>query len=161
MRLALALCLVVSFAGSAIAQERQPTLQATHGSWEFYCNLNAVGQQDCFLFQAASNPGETERVMTAFVAKPAGEEPLLRLTVPLGVFLPAGLNMQVDGFDLGTVSYVACFSNGCMTQINLDHDLADRMKAGIQATVTIGDPFGQIAQIPLSLSGFTAGWNSF
>ncbi len=46
-----------------------------------------------------------ERVMTVIAASPAGAEPLLRITVPLGVLLPNGLNMTIDGIDLGTVGF--------------------------------------------------------
>jgi invasion protein IalB len=98
--------------------------------------------------------------MTVIAANPAAAEPLLRITVPLGALLPNGLNMTVDGIDLGTVGFLTCFMDGCMTQVTLTADVLGNMKAGNQALITIYDTVGQPASLPLSLSGFTAAWGA-
>ncbi len=143
----------------AVAQELADTLRETHGDWQIHCTTGQVGAQECFMFQAVDMQANGERVMTAVAAKPTGVEPLLRITVPLGIFLPNGLNMVVDQEDLGTIGFLTCFVDGCMTQVTLTDDVVGSMKAGNQAMITIYDTVGQPATLPLSLTGFTAAWN--
>jgi len=163
MRLAfvsLALAIVILAGGRVAAQQVTDTLRATHGDWEIHCGPGPTGIEECFMFQAVTPTGSLERVMTAVVAKPVGEAPLLRITVPLGVLLPAGVHVRVDQNDLGTVGYLACFPDGCMTQIDLTDDVVASLKAGITGVVSIQDTFGQPAELPLSLTGFTAAFDS-
>ena len=162
MRFAALTLFAASFLASfpAAAQEFADTLRETHGDWQVHCATDPAGLQECFIFQAVDMQANGERVMTAVAAKPAGAEPLLRLTVPLGVLLPNGLNMAVDQVDLGTVGFLTCFVDGCMTQVTLTPDVLSSLKAGNQATVTIYDTVGQPAGLPLSLSGFTAAWDA-
>lgn len=166
MRLVARLIVVVGILGGfpALAQEMTDTLtdtqRETHGDWQKHCALDAMGLEECFLFQPVDMQANGERVMTVIAASPAATEPLLRITVPLGVLLPNGLNMTIDGIDLGTVGFLTCFVDGCMTQVTLTADVLGSMKAGSQASITIYDTVGQPASLPLSLSGFTAGWGS-
>lgn len=162
MRLLAGLIVVAGFLGasSASAQESPDTLRETHGDWQKHCALDAMGLEECFLFQAVDMQANGERVMTVIAASPPSAEPLLRITVPLGVLLPNGLNMTIDGDDLGTVGFLTCFVDGCMTQVTLTADVLSSMKAGNAASITIYDTVGQPASLPLSLSGFTAGWGS-
>ncbi|MGY8997286.1 MAG: invasion associated locus B family protein [Alphaproteobacteria bacterium] len=162
MRLVAGLIFVAGFLGSfsASAQEAPDTLRETHGDWQKHCALDATGLEECFLFQAVDEQANGERVMTVIAANPAAAEPLLRITVPLGALLPNGLNMTVDGIDLGTVGFLTCFMDGCMTQVTLTADVLGNMKAGNQALITIYDTVGQPASLPLSLSGFTAAWGA-
>ena len=160
MRLAFFLgFLVVLFAAPVRAQQAPDTLRATHGDWQVHCGANAGAVEECFMFQAV-DAAAGERVMTAIVVKPVGEMPLLRITVPLGVLLPGGLNVSVDGQELGTVGYLSCFADGCMTQVNMTPEITKQLKAGVQSVVTIQDTYGQPLSLPFSLTGFTAAWNA-
>ena len=164
MRLAVLLCcfgLVMFAVRPLLAQDPPQTLRETHGDWEVHCGIGQTGVEECFMFQAVNMQGSLERVMTAVVAKPIGEQPLLRLTVPLGVLLPNGLNMTVDQVDMGTVGYLTCFADGCMTQVDMTPDVVSSLKGGFQGMITVTDTFGQPAQLPLSLTGFTAAYDSF
>jgi invasion protein IalB len=162
MRLVAGLIFMAGFLGSfsASAQDSSETLRETHGDWQKHCALDSMGLDECFLFQAVDEQTTGDRVMTVIAASPVAAEPLLRVTVPLGVLLPNGLNMAVDGIDLGTVGFLTCFMDGCMTQVTLTPDVLSNMKAGNLASITIYDTVGQAATLPLSLSGFTAAWDA-
>tara|TARA_B100000676_G_scaffold313469_1_gene395164 strand:- start:6125 stop:6619 length:495 start_codon:yes stop_codon:yes gene_type:complete len=164
MRFVVFLCclgLAVFTARPLWAQDPSQTLRETHGDWEVHCGIGPSGAEECFMFQAVNMQSSLERVMSAVVAKPPGEDPLLRLTVPLGVLLPNGLNLAIDQVDMGTVGYLTCFADGCMTQVDMTADVVASLKGGNQGVVTVVDTFGQPAQLPLSLTGFTAAYDSF
>ena len=48
---------------------------------------------------------------------------LLRVLAPLGVLLPNGLGLNVDGKDMGRVAFVRCLPNGCVAEVVLDDAL--------------------------------------
>ncbi len=79
-------------------------------------------------------------------------------TVPLGVFLPAGLRLKVDGHDdTKRLPYQFCNRDGCRAGFVLDEPWFGLFKGGLKATVTVRMPGGKDVTVPLSLKGFTKG----
>ncbi len=66
------------------------------------------------------------------------------------------MTLSVVGTDVGTVGFINCLPDGCMTQVGLTTDVLDMMKAGNQAQVTVYEQTEQPIQLPVSLTGFTA-----
>ena len=162
-RPALALIAVLLATGVARAQESgafaEPTLRATHGDWQVLCVLNENLLEECFIGQALDDQTSGQRAMTAMVMKAPDGTVALRLTVPLGVLIPAGLDLTVDGTSVGEVGFVACFPDGCMTQVGMSEEVLAALRAGTQGLVTVRDFDNQPIELPLSLSGFTAALN--
>jgi invasion protein IalB len=162
-RFALALISLLAFSGVARAQESgafaEPSLRATHGDWQVLCVLNENLLEECFIGQALDDQTSGQRAMTAMVMKAPDSSVALRITVPLGVLIPAGLNLTIDGNSVGDVGFVACFPDGCMTQVGMSDEVLGSLKAGSQATVTVHDFDNQPISLPLSLNGFTAAFN--
>ena len=64
--------------------------------------------------------------LSVIVLKTADQQArLLRVLAPLGVLLPNGLGLNIDGQDMGRVAFVRCLPNGCVAEVVLDDD-ADR-----------------------------------
>lgn len=139
----------------------EPELKATHGDWQIYCNTDDLGAQQCFMGQALDEETSGRRALTAMVLKAPDGSVALRMTVPLGVLIPAGVNLTIDAADIGDVGYVACFPDGCMTQVGLSPEVLAQLKGGVEAVVTVQDFDGQPIALPLSLSGFTAAFDAF
>lgn len=162
-RFALAVFSLLAFVGAAQAQEAgafaEPSLRATHGDWQVLCVLNENLLEECFIGQALDDQTSGQRAMTAMVMKAPDGSVALRITVPLGVLIPAGLNLTIDGNSVGDVGFVACFPDGCMTQVGMSDEVLGALKAGVQATVTVHDFDNQPIALPLSLSGFTAAFD--
>jgi len=150
--------------GIARAQESanfaEPTVRSTHGDWQILCVLNENLLEECFAGQALDDQTSGQRAMTAMVMKAPDGSVALRITVPLGVLIPAGLNLAVDGVNVGEVGFVACFPDGCMTQVGMSDEVLGQLKGGSQATVTVRDFDNQAISLPLSLTGFTAAFGA-
>lgn len=89
---------------------------------------------------------------------PDKKQPVAVITLPLGVFLPPGIELQIDGKGkVGRLPINTCLPSGCQAGVQLDDNFVSRMKKGNKMTITFGNPQGQGVAAPISLSGFTAG----
>lgn len=161
-RFALVVFSLLLATGAAQAQEAtnlgEPSLRATHGDWQVLCVLNDNLLEECFLGQALDDQTSGKRAMTVMVMKAPDQSTALRITVPLGVLIPAGLNLTVDGNNVGDVGFVACFPDGCMTQVGMSDEVLNALKTGTAAVVTVHDFDNKPIELPLSLTGFTAAY---
>jgi invasion protein IalB len=135
--------------------------KATHGDWKVMCDEGQTSGAGCFMVQTVDMQETGKRVLAAAILKSPEGNAVLRVTVPLGVLLPKGMALAVDSKPLGEVGFVACFPEGCMTQVQLKPEIVDALKAGQSAAVTIYDMDSKPADIPLSLTGFTAAYGDF
>jgi invasion protein IalB len=147
--------LLMATAGWAVAQ--QITVKATHGDWQIQCPENVSDTNPCAMVQELINE-QDRRILSAIILHPAGAEPFLRIIVPLGVLLPGGMTLKIDAADVGTVGFINCLPDGCMTQVGLTADVLEQLKQGNQATVVIYEQTDKPIQLPLSLAGFTAAY---
>jgi len=81
---------------------------------------------------------------------------ILRVFAPLGILLPPGLGLQVDGEKVGHVPFVRCHVVGCFAQVTLTDDLVSRFKEGETAWFIVFQSQEEGIGIPISLSGFTS-----
>ena len=54
---------------------------------------------------------------------------ILRVLAPLGVLLPNGLGLNVDGKDIGRAYFVRCFEDGCYAEVILEDELLKTLRA--------------------------------
>jgi invasion protein IalB len=80
--------------------------------------------------------------------------------VPLGVLLPGGLGLRIDDTDVGVTGYARCLPNGCVAEVALSDDLLGRLKKGNKATFVIFQTPDLAIGIPISLSGFSKGFDA-
>lgn len=166
---AILLCAILA-TGSAVAQSATgaapapaSTLRETHGSWEVWC----YGNDDCIMTQLHRRTTETaDAVFT--VIKPEGLrddagqpiEALAEIVVPLGVFLPGALGLQVDGNEPRAVPFERCIPDGCVVRAPIAADMLAQMRAGSTAHLIVSPSPDERVRLPISLSGFTAAFNS-
>lgn len=134
------------------------------GDWFRRCQKNpADGRKLCVLLQEASSKkadkDKPQRIMSTVVGKFGTERRLgLLFTLPLGVRLPAGLVLKVDGSDdISRIPYQFCNRNGCRAAFLFDDKWLARFKAGLKASVTVRTQAGKEVTVPVSLKGFTKG----
>ncbi len=170
MRLALVALLGVLLPLSAVAQSTQPTspppsptLKATHGQWEVQC----YGPDDCIMVQLHKRTAETaDAVFTIFRPKGLTDnagQPILALAeivVPLGVFLPGALGLQVDQNEPRAVPFERCIPDGCVVRAPIAPAMLEQMKVGGTAHIILSPSPEDRVRLPISLSGFTAAFDS-
>ena len=153
---------------AAFAQQgAQPgsTLKATHGAWEIRCDVNAP--ENCILTQVGNRADGQPALRVALRSTPGAKGPngvdiaaVIQIDAPLGVFLPAGVEVKIDGAEIGRAAFQVCDSRACIASEPVPADFIDKMKKGNAATMTIMALNGEKAEIAISLSGFTKGFNS-
>lgn len=155
----------LTFGSPAAAQEQNSTLKATHGSWEVRC---ATQKPDaCGMIQMGKN-GEGQPVLQVTIRKTPGlkgpqDVPIdafVEVVAPIGVLLPAGVGISIDGRDIGRGIFQVCNPQACLVSEPVQNDFIDQMKKGNSATMRIVNAGGQATDINISLSGFTKAYNS-
>ncbi len=161
---------VAALAGIALgtlAQAQLPALaqgevRSAHGDWQMRCDTppGATGEQ-CALIQNVTAADRENVGLSVIILKTADQQArILRVLAPLGVLLPSGLGLRVDNADIGRAGFVRCLPNGCIAEVILEDDLLSKLQSGAQATFIIFQTPEEGIGIPISLNGFSAGFNA-
>jgi invasion protein IalB len=139
----------------------QGTVRSVHNDWQIRCETppGAPGEQ-CALIQSVTAEDRPNVGLTVIVLKTADQKSrLLRVLVPLGVLLPKGLGLRIDQTDIGSAGFVRCLPNGCVAEVIMDEKLIGQLKAGKQALFLIYQTPEEGIGVPVSLAGFSAGFD--
>ena len=153
MRMGLALGL------SATAQA-QGVVKAQYGDWQMSCDTPpGASFEQCAIIQNVTAEDQPNVGLSVIVLKTADQQArLLRVLAPLGVLLPNGLGLNVDGKDIGRVAFVRCLPNGCVAEVVLDDDLLKTLSDGETAIFVVFKTPEEGVGIPVSLNGFGEGF---
>lgn len=151
----LAVAVTVAAAGPAAAQPQQGQ---KFGDWTVGCEQVESGQL-CNISQSIRNKENNQPVVVAIARPPQGEAQFL-VRVPLGVILTEGLAIKVDDGPGARIPYIQCLPNGCQTIVPVEAETITRMKSGNILGISFVAPGGGVITAPLSLKGFTAGFDS-
>lgn len=132
------------------------------GEWHIVCNRQAGAPGDqCVLMQNVVADDRNDVGLSVIVIKSADKKArILRILAPLGVLLPNGLGLIIDGKDLGRAYFTRCFSDGCFVQVVMDDDMLNALKSGQTAIFFIFQSEEEGIGLPVDLTGFSAGFNA-
>lgn len=132
------------------------------GDWAVRCETPVnPDEKICYLFQNLKLKGSQKSFMQLAIGQaPGAPAPVAAITLPLGIFLPPGIKMQVDQRKPVWIPVQRCLANGCLIALPLDDRLSGDFKAGLVATFTIYENADRAVQVSASLKGFTAGMAS-
>jgi invasion protein IalB len=149
----------LSILGAEVAA--QGVVRSVHGDWQIRCDTPPGAQSEqCALIQSVTAEDRPNVGLTVIVLKTADQKSrLMRVLAPLGVLLPSGLGLKIDQTDVGRAGFVRCLPNGCVAEVVMDDKLVGQLKSGQQATFIIFQTPEEGIGIPLSLSGFGAGFD--
>lgn len=154
-------------AASGPGGSRLATDNPLHGKrfkdWTLRCEVVPVddaGQtaQQCHMFQDWQHEERQLRILHIAIAYPRQQpdQAVAVLTTPLGVYLPAGIQMQIDDGKPQKFVIERCEPVGCKTGFPLDETLLNALRRGAKANVSFADMRRQPLTVPVSLNGFTA-----
>ncbi|MBF0677407.1 MAG: invasion associated locus B family protein [Devosia sp.] len=138
----------------------QGTVRAEYGDWQMSCDTPpGTSFEQCAIIQNVLAEDQPNVGLSVIVLRTADREArLLRVLAPLGVLLPNGLGLNVDGTDMGRVAFVRCLPNGCIAEVELDDDLIKILSEGTDAIFVVFKTPEEGVGIPVSLEGFTEGF---
>lgn len=140
----------------------QGTVRSQHGDWQMSCDmLPGASTEQCALIQNVTAEDQPNVALSVIVLKTADQQArLLRVLAPLGVLLPNGLGLNIDGEDQGRVAFVRCLPNGCVAEVVMDDDLVTKLSEGDTGIFIVFKTPEEGIGIPVSLSGFGEGFNA-
>lgn len=140
----------------------KPEHGQTFRNWTARCE-QAPGTtlERCFIFQNLVFKESGQRLVHMAVGYLAANgQAAAVITMPLGISLPPGAGISVDGGDPVEIVIERCDSNGCVGALTLGEELIAALKRGREAHISFHDGTRRRIAVPVSLLGFTAGFNS-
>ena len=137
-----------------------PTDGETFKDWITRC-VTTNGESQCHIEQNIVAGKEKKLRLLTIQIGYFNQRRIANLIAPLGVLLPQGVALEIDGFKFSKPSpFNFCNSAGCSSSIELDEKMVGLMKKGKTLVASIVDPSGKRLSIPFSLSGFTPAFNN-
>ena len=110
---------------------------------------------DCAVEQTAVVTNTGQLVASVVVRVPHDtRQPVMMIQVPVGLYLPAGINIQVDESKSVTFALQTCDLKGCYAGAPLPQELLDAMKSGKKLAVIFQNLQKENITVPLPLDNF-------
>ena len=148
--------------GPAAAAEPEVT---QIGDWGVICGAEG---DSCAMTQLGKDPQGSPAI--EFVVRKVDEEgaeidgvkiaAVADIITPLGVLLEFGLRLKIDDGEERGAPFRICQSHGCLVREPLSTDVISSLKRGNVAQVTVAAEGAGPIDIEISLSGFTAAFDS-
>lgn len=138
------------------------TAKEQHGAWTTVCGRPAGAPEDqCAIMQLVVAKDRPDVAISVVALKTADKQTdILKVIVPLGILLPKGLGLIIDGKDVGRAYFLACRTYGCEVQVTIDKSLMQALDSGKQAVFTIYKTQEAGIGIPVELNGFAEGFDA-
>ena len=137
---------------------------ATHGAWQIQCSAPAAsgaqaGKKSCGMVQLAHSE-KNDRIVISLILQHVkqGEKDVttMRMLVPIGVYLPTGVALEIDGAAVGRAPFVRCRPQICEAFAEITPESLAKMKKGTAANFIIYEAPGLGIPLKVSLEGFSA-----
>lgn len=144
------------------AQAQRPVdgdVVAQHGDWQVVCKPPPPGSKNkvCALVQSVTAEDRNNVGLTVYFQKFSNGTRVLRVFAPLGILLPPGLGLKIDGKDVGNAPFLRCHTFACYAQVVVKDDLTKQLSTGKTAIFVIFQTEEAGIGIPISLAGFAKG----
>lgn len=145
----------------ATAQDAKPKLGERIGDWVYQCQALSANENICGLVQTVID-NKTKRQVVGIAVRYAGKGDKRRLglfvTVPLGIYLGAGIGGKIDTSDQFKFNLQSCNQRGCQGATVIEGPMLADLKKGKRLIVGFkARADSQTIAVPVSLKGFTNG----
>jgi invasion protein IalB len=138
---------------------------ATHGAWQIQCSTapaasgEQAGKKACGMVQLSRSEKNEKVVLSLIVQKSKQgdkEQTTMRVLVPIGVYLPTGVALEIDGAAVGRAPFVRCRPQICEAFAEVSPESLAKMKKGTSANFILYEAPGLGIPMKISLEGFSA-----
>ncbi|MDP1699605.1 MAG: invasion associated locus B family protein [Aestuariivirga sp.] len=133
---------------------------ATHGAWQIQCSAEKDGKKACGMVQVThSEKNPKVGLSLVIVRTKQGDKDviMMRVLAPIGVYLPTGVALEVDGAAVGRVPFTRCRPQICEALAEASPETLAKMKKGTAANFIVYEAPGLGVPMKISLDGFSAG----
>jgi len=127
--------------------------------WRVICLKRGISKKrKCKIVQKVLVKKTKKLLVAAAInrAGPKNEKTVMLLQLPTGLYLPAGVAVQIDKNKAHPIVVQTCDVRGCFTGLSLSDTMIANMKKGNSMTIAFKNLKKQTIAVGLSLSGFTA-----
>ncbi|MBB4002542.1 MAG: invasion associated locus B family protein [Aurantimonas endophytica] len=152
---------------SAPSEPAAPSAPATADAapgpnWRVNCDGEGEARRCTVLQNLVADQGQgQQRLLTVMIQPGADAQPALLLALPHGLFLPAGVQLQIDGGEAEKLVIQTADQNGSYAGAALETDLIDRLKRGSALAVTFQSAQQQPVTVPVTLAGFSQAFEDY
>ncbi|WP_162913913.1 invasion associated locus B family protein [Taklimakanibacter lacteus] len=143
------------------AQPAPQKAQPPRVAWIASCTSPGRGQpQECAMEQRAIAKENGQLIGLVSIRVPSEtRKPVTMIQLPLNLFLPAGVNVDVDGDMTQNQSFQTCNQTGCFVGFPISDTLLKQLFNGGKLNVTFQYLDKKPVTLPMSLEGFTDAYN--
>ena len=127
-------------------------------AWRTQCagSARTSAALECSMEQRLVLEGGGQLLARMLICMPADtKRPVYMIQVPLGIALPVGLRISVDGAPGQNLGFQTCDQAGCYVGEPFPDDLLSAMKAGNVVSISFEDNQKRPIKLDFSLKGFT------
>lgn len=144
-------------------QGPQAKVISKHGDWEVQCTEvpAAEGQpaaKACGMVQSGFSPKNKDigvQVIVSRIKEGDKSATIMRVLAPIGVYLPTGIPMEIDGAALpGRMQFTRCLPGICQSEGLASPESLAKLKKGKAITFYLYDRPGSSYPIQMKLAGF-------
>jgi invasion protein IalB len=137
---------------------------STHGKWELQCTelkaQDGTPVRNCGLFQSTKNDKDENIQLAVIVSKikrEQGSATQMRVIAPIGVYLPTGIPVEIDGAALpNRLVFTRCIGRICEALGETSEETLKKFMRGNESIFYIYDRPGNGFPMKISLEGFAA-----
>ena len=150
----LALALAAIAGGPVAAQE------AEENAWVKICNTDPQAQKELCLITQELRTNQGQFLASVAIRETPGEgRKTLLASVPVGMLIRPGVQLQIDGGDAQPAPFTICFPNACYAELAIDDAFITKMKAGGKLQVTTLNQQAKPVRFDMTLIGFTSAYD--
>ena len=125
---------------------------------ETYKDKEKQNFDQCHIFQAWHHKSQKVLILHMAIAYPPANptRPVAVMTMPLGIYLPAGVKIRVDDGVSRDLAFERCEPVGCKAGFPVESEVLREFRKGLNAYVTFSDMRRKPLTIKVSLRGFSA-----
>ncbi len=140
--------------------KNKETTKKQFQDWIYQCGGEGLNDDQCYIMQNIFIQDSDLRLLGVAVGYLGPDDsPWFFFTLPLGIYLPAGMVFNIDGGNENKLPIRVCLADGCKSSIGLDKKLLNALKKGNKVKVAFldGNSQKQIT-VEVSLAGFSRGF---
>jgi invasion protein IalB len=141
------------------ASESQPAPNPNppaSGGWVSKCvSESRQNPVECSMEQTVVLTSTGQLLASVLVRVPTDtHQPVMMIQVPVGLYLPAGLNLQIDEGKPQPIPLQTCDLKGCYAGMQISQELIASLKAGKRLTMTFQNLAKNNVVVPMALDNF-------
>jgi invasion protein IalB len=157
----LALLIILAFCSINPTNAADQTVHNQFKDWVKRCADSGDFKDRCYVSQQLTLKESGTPLFNIAIGYPLDQQfPLVLVTTPLGIYLPAGLRIQVDEQNAARIVFAYCNNDGCHGYHRMTAVQVKEFKEGRWLNVEFLDGTRRAHQFDVSLLGFTASLES-